>query len=186
MSKPVKELVRNELVRRFEGLTQLAVVGFTGLDANATNQIRGRLREKQIRLAVVKNALARQAFKALGLDAATDLLRGPSAIAYATDSENVGIVTVVRELLEIHKEAPTLTVKAAYMDGDVFGEDQINALSKYPTRDEAIAQLVHCVLSPGSNVSGCLVGPGGQIAGVLKAIEEKAGDDEDNDNAEAA
>ena len=52
MSKPVKELVKKELVRRFDGLDSLAIVGFTGIDAITTHEIRGRLRDKQIRLAV--------------------------------------------------------------------------------------------------------------------------------------
>ena len=121
MSKPLKELVRKELIRRFQGLTSLAVVGFTGLDGNATNAIRGRLRGKDIHMTVVKNSLARQAFQELGLAAAVDLLDGPCAIAYGQES----VVTVVRELLEIHREFPKLIVKAAVLEGirrcGVFG-----------------------------------------------------------------
>jgi len=169
MSKPVKKLIRDELTRRFDGLTSLAVVGFTGLDAVSTNTIRGRLHEKDIRMSVVKNSLARQAFTALGMDGAKDLLDGPCAIAYGSDS----VVTVVRELLDIHKESPALTVKAAILEGEVFGEDQIDALSKYPNRDEAISQALACVLSGGGNLVGALIGPGGKLASILKTIEEK-------------
>ncbi|MGB2822504.1 MAG: 50S ribosomal protein L10 [Phycisphaerae bacterium] len=176
MSKPVKKLVRDELIRRFQGMTQLAVVGFTGVDANTNNEIRARLRGKEIRMTVVKNALARQAFREIGLGQASGLLDGPCAVAYSTDPDAVGIVTVIRELLEINREAPSLSVKAAFMDGELFAADQIEALSRYPTRDEAVAQAVQCVLSPGANLAACLVGPAGQIAGILKAIEEKAGD----------
>ncbi|MFP4104707.1 MAG: 50S ribosomal protein L10 [Phycisphaerae bacterium] len=170
MSKPVKELIRREVVGRLEGVTSMAVVNFTGIDANTTNAIRNRLREKEIRLNVVKNSIARQAMREVGLEGATDLLDGPCALAWGSDS----VVTVVRELLDIKKEsAPNLSVKAAYMDGETFDTDRIEELSKYPTRDEAIAQLVGCVLAGGSNLSGCLVGPGGQLAGILKSIEEK-------------
>lgn len=168
MSKPVKKLIREELTRRFDGLTSLAVVGFTGLDAVSTNNIRGRLREKDIRMSVVKNSLARQAFAALGMDGAKDLLDGPCAIAYGSDS----VVTVVRELLDIHEESPALTVKAAILEGEIFGEDQIEALSKYPNRDEAISQALGSVLSGGGNLVGALIGPGGKLASILKTIED--------------
>ena len=67
MSKPIKELVQKELIKRFENLTSMAVVGFTGIDANTTREIRGRLREKTIRMTVVKNSIARQALDAVGL-----------------------------------------------------------------------------------------------------------------------
>lgn len=169
MSKPVKELVRKTLIGRFEGVSELAVVGFTGVDAVTTNSIRSRLRQKDIRMQVVKNALARQAFVSLGIEGAGALLDGPCAVVHGADS----VVTVVRELLDINKDTPNLKVKAAFLDGDLFPTDQIQALSKYPTRAEAISQVVQCVLSPGANLAGCLLGPGGQIASILKAIEEK-------------
>ena len=169
MSKPVKELVRDELIKRFQGVRQLAVVGFTGVDATTTNRIRTRLHGKSIQMSVVKNALAKQAFKDLGIASAGELLDGPCAVVHGAD----GVVTVVRELLEIGKDAPNLTVKAAFMDGELFHTDQIAALSKFPTRQEALGQLVQCVLSAGSNLAGCLLGPAGQIAGILKAIEDK-------------
>lgn len=175
MSKPVKKLIRDELIKRFDGVTQLAVVGFTGVDANSTNAIRARLAEKDIRVSVVKNALAKQAFRELGLQDAGELLDGPCAVAYGADS----VVTIVRELLDIGKEAPNLKVKAAFMEGDVFTQDKIYALSKYPTRDEAVGQVISCVLSAGANLAACLIAPGGQIAGILKGIEEKASDDAD-------
>jgi len=170
MSKPVKKLVRDELIRRFDGVTQLAVVGFTGVDANTTNAIRARLVGKDIRVSVVKNALAKQAFRELGIDSAAQLLDGPCAVAYGADS----VVTVVRELLDIGKDTPNLVVKAAFLDGDLFTQDKIEALSKYPTRSEAIGQALSCVLSAGANLAACLMGPAGQIAGILKSIEEKA------------
>jgi len=170
MSKPVKKLIRDELIKRFDGVTQLAVVGFTGVDANTTNTIRARLAGKDIRVSVVKNALAKQAFRELGIDIVGQLLDGPCAVAYGADS----VVTVVRELLDISKETPNLVVKAAFMEGDLFTQDKIAALSKYPTRPEAIGQALSCVLSAGANLAACIIGPAGQIAGILKSIEDKA------------
>jgi large subunit ribosomal protein L10 len=177
MSKPVKKLIRDELIKRFDGVTQLAVVSFTGVDANTTNAIRGRLAGKDIRVSVVKNALAKQAFRELGIDTAAQLLDGPCAVAYGADS----VVTVVRELLDIGKETPNLVVKAAFMEGDVFTQESIEALSKYPTRPEAIGQALNCVLSAGANLAACLMGPAGQIASILKSIEEKAGKDAESE-----
>lgn len=176
MSKPIKALVRNELIKRLQDATSLAVVGFTGLNAVANTTIRGRLRDKGIRLTVVKNILARQAFQEIGIPEAGQMLDGPCAVAYGGDS----VVGVVRELLAIHKENPTLTVKAALLDGEVFDADRIAELSTYPTRDEAIATLVACALAPARKLAACAGAPAARIAGILKTIEEKG------DQAEAA
>jgi len=183
MSKPVKALIRDELARRLEGVTSLAIVGLTGVNATTATEIRKRLSEKEIRLLVVKNALARQAFKACGLDVACDLLDGPCALAYGGDN----VVSTVRELLDIKKEqARNLVVKAAVMDGEPFASDRINALSKFPTRDEAIGTIVSCILAPGMKAAACILAPGSKIASLVKTIEESHADEAAEAAVEAA
>lgn len=184
MSKPIKRLIQKELASRFQGLTSLAIVGLTGLDANANNAMRGRLLEKGIRLTVVKNSMARKAFADVDLAVAGDLLDGPCAVAYASDPQTVSVVEIVRELLDIHKEHESVVVKAAVLEGEPFGADQVETLSKFPTRDEALSQLVGSILSAGANVGACLLGPSGAIASILKKIEEDAGGEDGE--AEAA
>jgi large subunit ribosomal protein L10 len=170
MSKPVKQMIRKDLARRFADVSSVAVVGFTGLNSEQTYEMRGRLAEKDIQIKVVRNSLAKQAFQDVGLDSACDLLDGPCAIAWGADS----IVSVVRELMDIHKTAPAVTVKAALLDGEIFaGEQDVDRLSKFPTRDEALGQVVQAVLSAGANVAGCIVAPAGAIASILETIEEK-------------
>jgi large subunit ribosomal protein L10 len=187
MSKAVKELVQKELTKRFDGITSMAVVDFTGVDAVSTSQIRKRLVSKGMRVMVVKNALAKQAFKTVGMDAAVPLLDGPCAIATGGDS----VIEVVRELLDIGKETPELTVKAAVLEGEAFGPDSIKELSRYPTRDEAIGKLVSCVMWPGALLAGCLLSPGRKVASLVKTIQDQAeGDappqDDGQESAEAA
>ena len=169
MSKPVKALLRSELMRRLEGVNSLAVVSLSGVDGVANNRIRGELKAKDIRVTVVQNAIARQALKEVGLDAACGLLEGPVALAIGGDN----IVSVVRQLLSYKKDVPNLSVRGALMEGEAFGPDRVEELSTYPTREEAIARAVRCVLTPGSNVAGCLVGPGSVLASILKTIEER-------------
>jgi large subunit ribosomal protein L10 len=170
MSKPVKELVRKELMKRLDGVSSLAVIGFTGLDAVSTHKVRSNLVKKDIHVTVVKNALAKQAFKELGLTSASELLEGPCAIAYGSDS----VVSVVRALIELGKEAKALTIKGAVMEGTVFRQADIDALSKYPTRGEAVSNLVAAVLSPGRKLAAAILAPGSKLASLLKTIEEKA------------
>ncbi|MFW6066063.1 MAG: 50S ribosomal protein L10 [Planctomycetota bacterium] len=183
MSKPVKEMMRQNLSRRLQGVDSLALVDFTGVDATATNQIRGRLAEKSIHMMVVKNSLARQAFRDAGLEQAGRLLRGPCAIAYGDDSETVGVVSVVRELLDIRKEQPNLGVKAALLEGEVFGSDRVEELSEYPTREEAIGRITGSLMAPAANLSAALLGGGSTLVGILKSIEEKQGGDESAEQA---
>jgi large subunit ribosomal protein L10 len=171
MSKPVKDMIRSELLKRFAGVDSLAVVGFTGLDAITTHAVRGRLLGKGVRMMVVKNSVARRAFKELGIEKASEMLDGPCAVAYGAEPK-VSVVEVVRSLLEISKDAPKLTVKAALLEGQIFGMERIEELSKFPTRDEALSQLASLLLSPGRKLAACLIGPGAKVAALLKTIED--------------
>jgi large subunit ribosomal protein L10 len=173
MSKPVKNMLRSHLISRLDGVTSLAVVSLAGLDAITNNEIRGRLHEKDIQLTVVKNSMARQAFDEIGLPVAKDLLDGPCALAWGADS----VVEVVRELLAINKTAPALTIKAAVLEGDAFGSDEIERLSQFPTRDEAIGKVVGALLGSGSGLLAAVLGPGRTVAGLLKTIEENQSED---------
>jgi len=186
MSRPVKELLRKELARRFEGMTSLVVVGFTGIDGSTTHRIRHSLREKEVRMTVVKNALARQAFDSIGLPQVKNLIDGPCALAFSTDSARTSAVDIVRELLEIGKETPNLKVKAALLDGKAFGPERIEELSKFPTYDEAIGGIATSLVSPGRMLGGVLTGPGGRIAAMLKAISEKGRTESDSSGEQAA
>lgn len=180
MSKPVKELLRKELVNRLEGVDSLAIVDLTGIDGPTNYLIRGRLRDKGISLTVVKNSLARGAFKSVGLDSACELLDGPCALACGAES----VVDVVRELLDIGNQTEQLDIKGAVLEGQAYGPDQITELSRYPTRDEALGNVVACALAPGARLAGALIGPAGKIAALIKTIQEKY-DSDDSDKAAA-
>ena len=173
MSKPVKQLLQKEVARRLTGAGSLAVVGFTGIDATATNAIRGRLREKNIRMTVVKNSIARQAFRGTGLDSAIPLLDGPCALVYGADPADTAVVSIVRELLDIGRQTPNLAVKGAVLEGETFGAERVVELSRFPTREEAIGRVVSCALYGGGLLAAGLLGPASRLAGLLKAVQER-------------
>ncbi|MCD4699397.1 MAG: 50S ribosomal protein L10 [Phycisphaerae bacterium] len=169
MSKPVKTLLRKDLMSRIEGVQSLAVLNLTGVDGVATDRLRRQLRSGGVSVSVVNNSVAKYALEQIGLSSACGLIDGPCALAWGGDN----VVTVVRDLLEAGKTIPTLLVKGALLEGEVFGADRIEELSKYPTREEAIATLSMLAISAGARLAGCLLGPGGRLAGAIKGIEKQ-------------
>ena len=55
MSKYVKGLLQEELVKKFDGVGDFLVVDTKGVGGNQNNEMRGVLKQKRIGLAVVKN-----------------------------------------------------------------------------------------------------------------------------------
>lgn len=170
MSKPVKEMMMRDYAEKLGEHTDAVLISVRGIPANDTNRMRVGLQKKDIRVTVIRNALARRAFEESPLGSIGPLLTGPSALAYGAES----VVDVARELVRWAKEVEQLELKGAVLDGQLFeGAEGVEALSKLPTREEAIAQAVTLVLSPARNLVGAVRGPGAALASIVKAIEEK-------------
>src|SRR5580698_7073052 len=172
MSKVIKDLVTKELNNRLGKLEGVGIISPRGIDGIKNNQLRRRLREKGMKMTVVKNTLARRSVDGKKLQGFDKLLDGPSAVIY---SDAASISAVARLLLDEKKANETLELRGIFFDGEIYaGEDGVKKVSTLPTREEAIGNLVGLILGPGSRLAGALKGPGGQLGALLKAIEEKA------------
>ncbi len=170
MSKPVKEMIMREYADRLGDTSDAMLISIRGVSAVETTKVRNELRKKDIRITVIRNALARRNFAGTGLEALTPLLKGPSAIAFGGQS----VVEVAREIVKLVEQFPGIELKGAVLDGTLFeGKKGVEELSKFPTRDEAIGQVVTLVVSPARKLMAQVKGPGAKVAGIIKAIEEK-------------
>lgn len=175
MSKAVKNIVMRDYKDRIGDHEDAMLISIRGISSNDTNEIRKKLRTKDIRVTMVRNALFRKTFEGTGLESLGGIMTGSNVLAYGAES----VVEVAREIVELIKTYPGIELRGAVLDGQVFeGEAGVKALSKYPTRDEAIAQDVTLILSPGRNLLASVKGPGAKLGGILKAIEKKLEDGE--------
>ena len=181
MSKQVKDLITKELSGRLKELDGVAVINPRGIDANKNHGMRRRLREKGMRMTVVRNTLARRAVEGGRLQGFDKLLDGPSAVIYGDAS----ISAIARQLMDEKKADATLELRGVFFDGEAYvGDAGVEQVSKLPTREEAVGQLVAAILGPGRKLAAALKGPGGTLGAMLKSIEEKA--KEKGDSAPAA
>ncbi len=169
MSKPVKNVITAAYKKRFAGIDGAVLINIRGIKSNDNNKLRAGLSSKKIKVTVVKNSLVKRAVGGTALDAITKLLDGPCAVVYGGES----VVNVARELIAQVKDIPGLEFKGALMEGQLFPPDQVAALSKYPTKVEAQAQVVTLVLSPARKVVGQIVSAGRRTASLVKAVIEK-------------
>ncbi|MHC4975089.1 MAG: 50S ribosomal protein L10 [Planctomycetota bacterium] len=170
MSKFVKDLITRDYCEKLEGVEDALVVSIRGIDANTNNELRLGLLEKDIRITVMSNTLAKRAFEDSKLEGLGPVMKGPTALAYGAES----VIDVARELVDWAKKVEKLELKGAILDGQLFeGDAGVRELSRYPTREEAQAQAVTLILSPGGKLVSSVKGPGSTIASLVKSIEEK-------------
>lgn len=169
MSKTVKGMIIRNYQATFAGASDAAVISIRGLNGHDTTKLRSKLRQKQIKVTVVQNSLARKAFEGTGLAALSERLTGSNAIAFGPS-----VVEVAREIVRVIEEFPNLELKGAILEGEFYeGAEGIKELSRFPTREEGIAQVVTLVVSPARKLLAQVQGPGSTVAGIIKAIESK-------------
>ena len=174
MSKKIKELELTALRKTFAGVKNYVILEPIKVDSATEFEFRKKLREKKVKTQLVKNTFAKKVFSENGI--AVDGLAGPTLLCWGTDSIKElsnAVDGVVKELKKDPKAPDKFKEKTAVADG----QPVTMALAKtMPTRLEAIGDVLNAVLSAGGNIAACLTGPATQLAGILKAIEEKAAD----------
>ncbi len=170
MSKTIKGMMISDYQSRLAGHSEALVISVRGLKGIPGTKLRKDLGKKKIKISVMRNALAKNAIKGGPLEPLAKMLSGPSAFAYGGES----VVEVARELVKLVKDMPEVELKGAILDGTLFeGKAGVTELSKFPTKDEAIAQVITLVVSPAKKLVAQIKGPGSNVAGLVKAIELK-------------
>lgn len=174
MSKAVKQLIVEELTRRLEGVESLLVASTMGMTSEDAVRFRAALREKEIRALVVKNSMCARAFNELGLGYASELLDGPSTLIFGGET----LVDVAKVMVEKAKEFPAVKLRGGATAGAVLSAQDVQALSKLPSKEEILGMIVGGLLSPISSVVGALMGPAQQVASQIEKISEAEGAEE--------
>jgi large subunit ribosomal protein L10 len=182
MSKYVKQLITDSLRQRLEGVHDALLVNVIGLNANTANRLRAELKDKNIHILVVKNSLARRATEGTSLGALfADTIEGSSALCWGSTD----VVALAKEITKLSRDdkLPAFQTRGGVMDGERLTADQIEDVSRWPSREEMLSILVGQILSPGATLAGQLLGPGGALA---SQIGERGKEAEGEGGTEAA
>src|SRR5699024_10893446 len=126
--------------------------------------------EGNIKFKVYKNTLMKRAMDEVGgYDDLYPHLVEQNGFAFV-DEEHAAPAKVIKKLYE-ETERPKF--KAAIIDGDYYGEDELNKLAAMKSKSEVIGDIVGLLLAPVSNVVSALQAPGRNIAGAVETIAEK-------------
>src|SRR4051812_32965661 len=182
MSKYVKEMMMDQLRTDLDGSRSVLIVDLKGLDAVAEHRFRNDLRKKSIRLRVLKNTLARRVFTDMGMGGLSQFLEGPSVAIWG----GAGVAELAKEITAQVKVLKKPLIKGGAVDGTVIGPDQVEDITKLPTREALIARVAALALSPAQRVISLANAPAGGLMGQLKTMSEGApgGEDEGTPAAE--
>ena len=148
---------------KVEQLTELikssvsgVLVDYKGITVEEDTNLRRALREANVQYSVEKNSLLQFAFKNAGYEGFDDILKGSTAIAVSMDDQTAP-ARILGEFAK--KNENKFFLKAGYIGNEVYDEAGVNALSKIPSREILLSQLV-----------GSLQGPMQKLAATIQAV----------------
>ena len=174
MSKFVKNLLSEHVRTRLQDVNDLLLVNVSKLDANKNYKLRKDLRGKKIQVLMIKNSMARRATEGTVLAPAFEGLTGSTAVIYGGE-DIISLAKEVSRLLK-EKEFAALEGRGGVMDGARLAPEDVEKVSKWPSRTEQLSILLGQILSPASKLSGQLIAAGGALASqIAQRGEEKEG-----------
>lgn len=149
-----KEDAVEALRSEFSGYDSYIFTDYRGMTVEQITQIRKDLRKDEAAYRVVKNRYAKIAFQNLDKGGAEDKMVGPTAVALVKgDNANI----VAKALFKAQKDGTNIAVKGAILNGEVLSAEEIEAISKLPTKLELIASLMGTMKAPVQKLAATLL-----------------------------
>ena len=144
VSKAEKQEELESLTTAFKGVDTAILVDYRGLNVPAVTELRRQIRGVKAQYKVVKNTLAKRASKGTKLAALEKHFEGTTAVAY-TGGDAVALAKTITTFM---KNAPTLQIKAAVVQGQEIKPAAVTELATLPGKPELYSKLLFLLQAP--------------------------------------
>ena len=138
---------------------------YRGLTVEAMTELRKGARENNVYLRVVKNSLAKRAFKGTEFECMNDTLKGPLLLAFSKEDPGAA----ARLIKSFAKDNEALKTVSLSVGGELYGASDLGKLADLPNLDQARSMLLGCLQAPLSQLVRTLAEPSAMLARTLAA-----------------
>ncbi|MDZ7716021.1 MAG: 50S ribosomal protein L10 [Balneolaceae bacterium] len=165
-----KKAVVEEITENLNSAGAVYIANYSGMSVSEINELRSEFFKGNINFKVYKNTLVKRAMDEVGgFEDLYPHLAEQNGFAFV-EEELAAPAKVINKFYEENKRPK---FKAAIIDGDFYGEDELQTLASMKSKSEVIGDIVGLLLAPVSNVVSALNAPGRNIAGAVETIAEK-------------
>ena len=164
----VESIVKNVKSSSPEGVAY--VFEYSQIPANLLNKVRRDLESKGAKAQVVKNTLVKRIFEGLGVNLNGNLEGQNLVIVPSND-----FIAPLKDLFKFIKDNSKGVFKAGILSGKMISGKEIESLSKLPSKEVLLGQLVGVMQAPSRNFAVVLNGVQSKFVRALNAIVGQSG-----------
>ena len=167
MNREQKAAVIEEIAVQIQESEAVFAVDYRGISVVQAAELRGKLREADATLRVVKNTLTERAADKAAAEGLKPLLVGPTALTFAR-GDAAGAAKAVADYA---RATNLLPFKGGIMGGHALAAEQVVAIARLPSRDVLNAQFVNIVAAP---LTGLVTSLSNLISGLARQLSQVA------------
>ncbi len=164
-----KKQIVEELSQRLNNSCAGVLVNYKGINVEDDTKLRQELRAANVKYSVVKNTMLTRAIQGTDLEAMSEVLEDTTALATSEDDH----VAAARVLCEFASKNKFFTIKSGFLNGKVIDESEVKALSKLPSKEVLVAQVLAGLNSPITGFASVLSGLQRALVCALSEIAKK-------------
>jgi large subunit ribosomal protein L10 len=165
MNREQKAAVIEEIAVEIKESAAVFAVDYRGITVAQAAELRGKLRDADATLRVVKNTLTERAADQAGAAGLKPMLAGPTALTFVRGDA----ATAAKTVSDFARITQLLPFKGGIMDGQALAAEQVSAIAKLPSRDILNAQLVNIVAAP---LTGLVTSLSNLISGLARQLAQ--------------
>ncbi|HEX5867545.1 MAG TPA: 50S ribosomal protein L10 [Beijerinckiaceae bacterium] len=163
---------KRELVATLNGVfanTAVVVVAhYKGLTVADMQKLRAQMKQAGATVKVAKNRLAKIALEGTDVASISDLMKGPTLVAYSSDP-----VAAPKVAVDFAKGNDKLVILGGAMGKTALNPDAVKALATLPSLDELRARLVGLINAPATKIAQVVNAPAAKLARVFGAYAKR-------------
>jgi len=171
LKRSEKEKIVEALHEKFSRARAVLLTDFRGLNMLAMDELRNQLRDASVEYQVVKNTLMTRAADGTDMALLKEHFFGPCAVALSYEDP----VAPARILIKFSEDNSALEVRAGVVEGQIVDLAGITRLSRLPSQEVLLGQLLSLMNAPVTGLVRVLGGVLRNFMGVLEAIKQKKG-----------
>lgn len=164
-----KQAIVAEVNETASAALSAVLADYRGVSVDGMTALRKEAREQGVQVRVIRNTLAKRAFAGTEFECLSEVLLGPNIVAFSLEDPGAG----ARVFKDFAKGNDKFQVRALSVGGKLLPAEQIDALAKLPTRDEALSILMAVMMAPTTKLVRTLNDIPGRVTRVVAAVRDQ-------------